>query len=570
MARRIILVMSAKGTKECTGQSRTLSPELRNLLFKIDDRSTTEEILRRDVGGSTHHLAAQLERLKAESFVLERDAGVPAGRILPADDEDCASLEAIVANSLADEPDPSARLPARGPAPSMPMPVASSAGQTSAMRPMRSQAGVGDDSIRRAVTSLTDRPPAVAIPTTEPAQSIPPSVAPNPAPVRSPGSRTHDGVAASRGSPAEEAVEREELPARQADRVIHHGRTASGNGGHASIERSREPGRRTGNNASVRPPSIASRFFNRVRRLSVLTLLLGAAFLVGGLCGSAFFALYSPDLPRLEAALSAQIGESVSIGGADLDVWPTPALVLRDVAIGGEARFKARAVRAVLNPSALLGGSVRVSRVEVQNAVIASEFFWTRSNGSIKPVAAPLFDRIDFVELTIVDPHWTFGPLSASATTAKSGQLQRMHLVQRGGSITMTFPADGTEKTVVSLNVGLFHPESTSMTINNLVADGTLTRDEFVIKEFKGQAAGGSLRGDARMQAGQRWSLEGTVEARGVDLALVAPALFQASKASGKARFSMSAESLDKLFAKTTCTATRMPDDLLVRCRARY
>ena len=560
---------------ECTGQSRVLSSELRSLLLKIDDRSTAEEIWHRDGGGLSHHISAQLDRLKEGGFILIREVGAAAGRHAQPEDEDLDEVEsnADLVVAAADEAGRSSR--------SVPGASMSDSERRAAPIPIIDKMDADPaGEVRRVVVRQREPVPEVVQRSSEPSR---PPGAPRSTPVpsgharaseelsrqksvsqrpalrepvsRDPASPDHvsRGPVVVRPAPRE-STKSEELLNSRPERASYPAKPASevGHSVPPRAERSREPVTRSMKGPATQGASIKTGLWNALRRLSLFTLLVSAFAAVGVIVVGAFFTLYRPDLSRIEAALSTQLGEAVTIGDADLDLWPTPALILRNVGIGKEPRFKARAVRVVVNASALMGANLKVSQVEVQNAVITTDFFWSRGNGSIRPAASASFDRVDFTGLTLVDPHWSIPQLTASAALEKSGHLRSLQVLDASGSATLTFAPGSKDQAVIVLNLGAFQPDPTSMRIANLIAEGTMTRDEMLIKEFKGQSAGGSLRGEARLRSGPRWSLDGTVEARGVDLAMVAPPLFQPSKANGKARFSMSAKSLDTLFTAPT------------------
>jgi hypothetical protein len=218
-------------------------------------------------------------------------------------------------------------------------------------------------------------------------------------------------------------------------------------------------------------------------------------------------------------------------------------------------------VRAVLTPSGLFGGERKYSRLEVQGGVIAADFFWTLGSHSRKHAPPLSFDRVEFAGTTIVDTHWTFADLSVSATMARTGQLHDLKVQNADRSMAVTISPDGSRKAVVAIAAKFIQPSTTSIAMSSVVAAGTITPDELVIDEFEGHASGGSVRGTARMRSGPRWLLDGTIEARGMYLADVAPALFRGGKANGQARFSMSGSSLDVLFAAPSISGFATIDD---------
>ncbi|MFM9888577.1 MAG: hypothetical protein ACKVQT_36605 [Burkholderiales bacterium] len=267
------------------------------------------------------------------------------------------------------------------------------------------------------------------------------------------------------------------------------------------------------------------------------------------------------DIARVEAAASAELGEPVRISGVALSAWPRPAVVLRDVAVGAEGHFKAATLRAILNPSALIGGDRPYSRLEVEGAVIASDFFWTLGSESRRTALPLSFDRVEFAGATIVDPHWTFAELSASATMARTGQMQSLKVHNADRSVAVTISPDGARKAVVAITAKFFQPSPASIALSGVLADGIMTPDELVISEFQGHASGGTVRGTAQLRWGSRWVLDGTIEGRSMYLTDIAPTLIRGGKANGHARFSMSGTSQDNLFSAPSMSGTAAIDD---------
>ncbi len=299
-----------------------------------------------------------------------------------------------------------------------------------------------------------------------------------------------------------------------------------------------------------------TRRFRRMRSMLIVTVVAVAV-----ISAAVVWLMRGLDVARVEAAASAELGEPVRISDVSLSAWPRPAVVLREVAVGAEGHFKAATVRAVLNPSALIGGDRPYSRLEVQGAVIASDFFWTLGSESRKPASPLSFDRVEFAGATIVDSNWTFADVSASATLARTGQMQTLKVQNADRSVAVTISPDGARKAVVAITAKFFQPTPASIALSGVHADGTMTPDELVISEFQGQASGGTVRGTAQLRSGRRWDLDGTIEARSMYLADVAPGLFRGGKANGQARFSMSGTSLDNLFSAPSMSGSATIDD---------
>jgi hypothetical protein len=282
---------------------------------------------------------------------------------------------------------------------------------------------------------------------------------------------------------------------------------------------------------------------------------------VAVISGLIVWLMHGLEVARVEAAGSAELGAPVRIREVALSVWPRPAVVLRDVTVGADGHFKAANIRAVLNLSALIGGDRPYSRLEVEGAVIASDFLWTLGSES-RTVVLPLsFDLVQFADTTIVDTHWSLAGLSAFATLSRSGRMQSLKVQNADRSVTVTISPDGSGKAAVAISAKFFQPDPAWIAMSGVQADGTMTPDELLIREFEGQASGGTVRGSAQLRSGSRWSLDGSIEARSMYLADIATTLFRGGKANGQARFGMSGPSLNKLFLAPSMSGFATIDD---------
>ncbi|MSQ20375.1 MAG: hypothetical protein EXR39_12665 [Betaproteobacteria bacterium] len=249
----------------------------------------------------------------------------------------------------------------------------------------------------------------------------------------------------------------------------------------------------------VAPQPVAG---SRMHWVSKALIGLGVAALSIG--GGGYGVVHTLDVRRIESIASSHLGEAVRIGAIGFSVWPRPALVLRDVTVCSEQRFRAPTIRAALNRAALFGSGVKYSRIDILNAVVAADFFWAHAGESMKPAAPLTSSRIEFDDMTIVDPKWRFSGLSAAMTIKPSGQIQSMRIEDASGATALTLAPSGPKSVAVELAARSFQPKDASMTLSSLIASGVMTTDEFVIREFQGYAAGTTVRGAGRLRIGQR------------------------------------------------------------------
>lgn len=288
--------------------------------------------------------------------------------------------------------------------------------------------------------------------------------------------------------------------------------------------------------------------------------LIGLAVAAIAIGGGGYLVVHTLDVRRIETIAASHLGETVRIGEIGFSVWPRPALVLRDVTVGNEKRFRAPVVRAALNRAALFGSGPKYSRIDIVNAVVAADFFWAHASESMKPAAPLTSSRIEFENMSIVDPKWRFTGLSAAMTIKPSGQIQSMRVEDAAGITALTLSPSGPKSVAADLTIRSFQPKGGLISLSSVTGSGTLTSDEFVVREFQGYAAGTTLRGAGRLRIGQRWTFDGTVEAKAVDLATAAPGLFRSGTAIAQARFAAGGANLDALFSELSIAGSAALD----------
>jgi hypothetical protein len=285
---------------------------------------------------------------------------------------------------------------------------------------------------------------------------------------------------------------------------------------------------------------------------------LGVISIVVGTGG--YVVLHTLDVRRIEAIATSHLGEAVRISDMGFAVWPRPALVLRDVTVGAEGRFRAPTIRVAPNRALFFGSGTKYSRIDIQGGVVAADFFWKHAGESVKPAVPLSSSRIEFDDMTIVDPKWRFTRLSASMTIKPSGQIQSMRIEDENGATALILSPNGPQSAAVELTARSFQPKGSGISLASLTGNGTLTPQEFIIREFQAHASGTTVRGTGRLRIGQRWTLDGTLDAKAIDLAAAAPALFRNGTAIGQARYSTSGASLDALFGELSISGTAALD----------
>jgi hypothetical protein len=298
----------------------------------------------------------------------------------------------------------------------------------------------------------------------------------------------------------------------------------------------------------------------RPRKVLVRSTLIGLGIAAIAVGAGGYFLFHTLDVRRIESIASSHLGETVRVGEIGFDVLPRPALVLRDVTVGAESRFRAPAVRAALNRAIFFGSGPKYSRIDIQGAVVAADFFWKHAGESVRPAVPLSSSRIEFDNMTIVDPKWRFSGLSASMTIKPSGQIQSMRLEDATGATALILSPNGPQSAAVELTARSFQPKGSMISLASLTGNGTLTPQELIVRDFQAYAAGTTIRGTGRLRIGQRWTLDGTLDAKAVDLAAAAPTLFRNGTAIGQARYIASGATLDALFGELSISGTAALD----------
>ena len=79
---------------------------------------------------------------------------------------------------------------------------------------------------------------------------------------------------------------------------------------------------------------------------------------------------------------------------------------------------------------------------------------------------------------------------------------------------------------------------------------GTLTTQELAVSAWSAKLYDGNLSGTARIRPSPRWSVEGDLRVRQMNVSVLAPGLMSEGRADGRGSFSMSGAVFDKLGAE--------------------
>ena len=265
--------------------------------------------------------------------------------------------------------------------------------------------------------------------------------------------------------------------------------------------------------------------------------------LLGALAALHFMPL---DTKSFEKAAEESLGQPVKIGVIHLSLIPSPQLKMERITIGNETKVQI----ATLNASPQLGSIWEAkkifNRVEMEGLVLPPEMWeavlWGKRDDTALKIGRVLVKgwKPDVEGLLLP-------PMDLDASFSKEGELEKVVAVN--SEKTMTVKLGFSEgKTQIELTGKPYKlPFTGDMEFKSFSGTGTLAANELIFSEFDAGAAEGTLTGNARLRWGANWSLEGELNAKGLDAGKVASLLVSSGRLDGKGGYTMRAPSPDKL-----------------------
>lgn len=260
--------------------------------------------------------------------------------------------------------------------------------------------------------------------------------------------------------------------------------------------------------------------------------------MVGAVVTLNFTPLSTTEYERLA---SDAVGAPVKIGAARMWVLAGVQMRFENVSIGESVKIAA--VRAVPEIDALLGDDKVFSRLEMDGVVLQQEALGEVLLGGMKG------RRLRAARIIAKDVKLQ-GPLAlpvadVDATIGRDGKLTSVKL--SGERVNGLLTPRGTDLNF-ELTMGDFTlPFLEKFSLADFGAKGTADRAGMVVSEFNGRAYDGTLVGNARIQWGAQWSVQGEIEGRDMNAAVFSPQMVSAGRIGGKGRYTMSGPQADKL-----------------------
>jgi hypothetical protein len=244
-----------------------------------------------------------------------------------------------------------------------------------------------------------------------------------------------------------------------------------------------------------------------------------------------------------EKAASDAMGVPVKIGSARLSVITGIEARFENVSVG-EA-VKIRAVRGYPEVGSLFGAKKSFSRIELDGVSIAQSQLGDAVLGKVSGenfrVGRILVKQVKF------DGPLALPALDVEATVAADGSLDSVNL--RGGdSLKVHLSPRGENISFEISAANLALPFAPKLNLSEFGMKGSANRTGVTASDFDGRAFDGVISGSAKIRWGASWTVDGEIRARGVKIAVLAPALVSEGKADGRGAYTMSGTNPGTLF----------------------
>ena len=239
-----------------------------------------------------------------------------------------------------------------------------------------------------------------------------------------------------------------------------------------------------------------------------------------------------------ESAASASLGVPVKITSAGMSLIGGAQVTLEGITIGsGEQAIRAARARAFPSIGALLSGDKTFSRIELERAVVPQSTIAQGLLGGLKGGA--LRTESIVLQNTRFEGPFSLPALNVTLTIAGDGRVARAG-ISGGDGIEATLTPKGKEIVVEAKADALNLPFLAGVTLADVGLKGTATREGLRLSGWDARLFDGVISGNGEMRWGAQWSFSGDLVGRGVNAAVLAPALLSEGKADANGRFSMS------------------------------
>ena len=281
-------------------------------------------------------------------------------------------------------------------------------------------------------------------------------------------------------------------------------------------------------------------------------LIVGAlALVVIGAVGYLF--TLSADKPAIEKALSARLGQNVTVGAAKFDPFP-PELRLTDVAIGD---IRLPKVVAVADTSSLASSEKVWRNVDITGVTLtAAQAGRLAALAAAEPgraaAEAVTLQRVRVLGVTVSGAAVPLPVFDVTLLVAPNGVLKQATLATPDGKAQVVLAPDGKGWSVDIESRGLAWALGPKVAWEGMRAKGIANPGGIRFDDINLSHFGGSARGSGDLAWSSGWKFNGAIEVGGFDVEGMGNALYGASPVAGglegKFIVNMAANSIERLF----------------------
>ena len=255
---------------------------------------------------------------------------------------------------------------------------------------------------------------------------------------------------------------------------------------------------------------------------------------------------FSGRIPGMERRAGERFGQTVKIEGLHFALFPQPQWKLEGVTVGSAGEFRAPRVNAILDLGALFTGTQTIKSLDIESPSVqenaAASLLFGKGQGQALKIS-----RLRMSNASLESPSIKLPRLDVNAEFGDDGEWRKVIVESAARDIFVTLTPGGA-RAQFELSASTFTPPfGGTLPLNSFTAKGSIGRKEMAVDEFEGRNFDGTFVGRARLRWSGGWSLEGTVEARRLDAAKLAPALFAGGNVDGQASYTAQAAQADGL-----------------------
>ena len=220
-----------------------------------------------------------------------------------------------------------------------------------------------------------------------------------------------------------------------------------------------------------------------------------------------------------ERMLTESLGVPVSVSAATVELFPAPLVRFENVTIGEPAIIRVGAIKATPDTGAWLNGTKSFRAVE-----LGAVSFTPESYARIFELLLAARTRLKLPVHQIVISEMNVPPnglglngVASELELMPEGGLRKIVFTEKDRTITVElFPQDSHFE--LTLSARTWRLPGTDVDLESLNAAGQLKNNEFVITNFNGRAYGGRIEGKGTLRWGDRWRMNGTFKADGLNI----------------------------------------------------